>query len=144
MPLEIDLALKKQGTRFKLFLQAPVLSDFQQPETIWVSPAPGTILPGPADQQMYVVDPLNKPEPYDFPYLPPCSGLSHAPVSADRQGHFDHLEVGSYEFQATHMYGCLRRVLDIWEGYLQATVRWHFADSMPRLELILWIEWDNA
>ncbi len=33
MPLEIDLALKKQGTRFKLFQQAPVLSEFQQRET---------------------------------------------------------------------------------------------------------------
>ena len=144
MPLEIDLALRKQGTRFKLFLQAPVLSEFQEPETVWVSPAPGTISPGPADQRMYVVDALSKLGPYEFPYLPPYSGPSHDPVCADKQGHFDHLEVGSRAFQAAHMYGTLRRVLDIWEGYFQAPIHWHFEDSLPRLELIPWLEWDNA
>jgi len=144
MPLEIDLVLRESGTRFKLFPQSPVLSGYGEPETVWVSPPPGTISPGPADDRMYVIDALNKPTPYQFPDLPPYSGAVHSPVCANRNGHFDHLEYGSREFQATHMYGTLRRVLDIWESYFQAPILWHFADSQPRLELIPWLEWDNA
>ena len=42
------------------------------------------------------------------------------------------------------MFGVVRRVLDIWEDYLGHEVRWHFADLLPRLELIPLVEWDNA
>ena len=144
MPLEIDLALRQRGTRFRLFPQSPVLSAFQEPETVWVSPPPGTILPGPADDRMYVVDAINKPAPYEFPDLPPYSGPLHNPVYANRSGHFDHLEYGSREFQAAHMYGTLRRVLDIWESYFQAPIQWHFANTQARMELVPWLDWDNA
>src|SRR5688500_14064071 len=42
------------------------------------------------------------------------------------------------------MFGVVRRVLDLWEDYLGHDIRWHFADLLPRLELIPLVEWDNA
>lgn len=144
MPLDIDLVLRQRGTRFRLFPQSPVLSEFQEPETVWISPPPGTIAPGPADDRMYVVDAVDKLAPYEYPDLPPYRGPAHPPVAPDRNGHFDHLEYGSRAFQAAHMFGTLRRVLDIWESYFQAPIRWHFANHQARLELIPWLEWDNA
>ena len=93
---------------------------------------------------MYLVDAVYKPEPYEFPVLPPYRGAIYPPVLPGRQGHFDHLPIGSREFDVVHMYGVLRRVLDIWEDYLGAPTCWHFADSFPRLELIPFVHWDNA
>jgi hypothetical protein len=144
MPAEQDQLLRTLGTRFKLYPQAPVLAAFAEPETVWVSQRPGTIGPGPADDRIYVVEPIGKPQLYDFPYLPPYRGPTRAPVAPGRDGHFDHLEPGDPGFEAAHMYGTVRRVLDIWEGYFGREIPWHFRDRFERLELTPFVDWDNA
>jgi hypothetical protein len=42
------------------------------------------------------------------------------------------------------MYGSIRFVLDVWEGYFGGPIEWHFADDYARLELIPHLDWDNA
>jgi hypothetical protein len=130
--------------RFRLFPQAPVEPAFAEPETVLISRTPGSIGPGPSDERMYVVDALDKSKPYEFPYLPPFSGPANAPVLPGLDGHFDHLEVGTREFNAAHMYGTVRLVLDIWEHYFEREVEWHFTEHFDRLELIPHLDWDNA
>lgn len=132
------------GTRVRLFPQAPFLTGFSEPEIVWLSPPAGSIAPGPADDRMYVVDAIGKNEPYEFPYLPPYAGPARAPAAPDGDGHFAHFAPGSREFLAVHMYGCVRRVLDIFESYLGRRIEWPFRDSYPRLEIIPLIDWDNA
>jgi hypothetical protein len=144
MPAEQDQLLRATGTRFNLYPQAPVLVAFAEPETVWVSQRPGTIQPGPADDRIYVVEPIDKPRLYEFPYLPPYRGPTRTPVAPGRDGHFDHLEPGDPGFEAAHMYGTVRRVLDIWEGYFGRSIPWHFHDRFERLELIPFVDWNNA
>jgi hypothetical protein len=62
----------------------------------------------------------------------------------DADGHYDHLEVGTHQFEAAHMYGTLRWVLDIWQTYFEREIEWSFASHYQRLELIPWLDWDNA
>lgn len=133
-----------RGTRFRLYAQPPVLESVRGPETVWVSPAPGQVGPGPADERMYVVDAIGKAAPYDFPSLPPWQGPRHPPAQSDSQGHFDHLDPASREFMSAHMYGTLRFVLDVWEHYLGTEIAWHFAADYRRLELIPVVDWNNA
>lgn len=144
MPAPRDLEARRTGTRFRLFAQLPVLEAFREPETVWISRAPGTVGPGPSDDQMYVVEPIHKPGPYEYPYLPPYTGPACPPVLSDLRGHFDHLEVGGPGFRAAHTYGTVRRVLDIWEGYFGRRIEWHFRRLLPRLELVPYVEWENA
>ena len=47
-------------------------------------------------------------------------------------------------FHIFRVYGSLRRVLDIFEGYLGQQIRWQFWDRFERLEVIPLIDWDNA
>jgi len=132
------------GTRFRLFAQPPVLEAFAEPETVWVSLAPTEIAPGPSDDRMYVADAVDKRDYYDFPDLPPYGGPMFAPVRPGPDGHFDHFPVNSREFRAAHMYGTLRFVLDIWEAYFGHAIPWHFRSDYERLELIPWVDWNNA
>lgn len=143
MSAGFDESVKEQGTRFKLYPQAPVLEAFREPEIVWVSRPAGSVGPGPADDRMYVVDAIDK-QPYEFPYLPPYRGATLPPAQPDEQGHFDYLDVNSREFLAAHMYGIARRILDIWEDYFDKMIEWHFEDHYARLELIPMIDWDNA
>ena len=53
---------KTAGTRFKLFPQAP-FGGHVKPETVLVSSPAGSLEPGPADERMYVVDPIGKRRP---------------------------------------------------------------------------------
>ena len=133
-----------RGTRFRLFAQDPALAAFREPETVWIARAPGTIAPGPADERMYVIDAIGKPGPYEYPYLPPYVGPAFPPAVPGPDGHFDHLEVDSPAFRAAHMYGTVRRVLDIWEGYAGHRIEWHFRASHNRLELVPYVDWANA
>jgi hypothetical protein len=91
-----------------------------------------------------VVDALEKSRPYEYPFLPPYTGPSAPSVMPGPEGHFDHLEPGTREFNAAHMYGTSRFVLDIWETYFGRTIEWHFSDHYSRLELIPHLDWDNA
>jgi hypothetical protein len=139
-----DNSPEREGTRFKLYPQSPVLSSVQGPETVWIARSPGSIGPGPSDERMYVVDVLDKRGHYEYPFLPPWRGARHPPVMPTAEGHFDHLDPFSREFMAAHMYGTVRFVLDIWEGYMGAEIPWHFAPDLKRLELVPIIDWDNA
>jgi hypothetical protein len=127
-----------------LYAQSRYLAHFQEPETVWLSPPAGSVMPGPADDRMYVVDPIGKPQRYEFPYLPPYRGPAHPPVVPGQDGHLDHLEANTREFVIAHMYGSIRRVLDIWECYFGRRIEWQFRRDFRRLELIPVIDWDNA
>lgn len=139
-----EASVRDLGTKFLLFPQPPYLSGYADPERVWVSPRAGSIGPGPSDDRMYVIDPIEKPEPYEFPYLPPFRGDAHPPVEPDAQGHFDRLDPTERSFAAAHLYGSLRRVLDIWESYFGRRIDWFFHTDFERLEIIPMIDWHNA
>lgn len=111
---------------------------------VHLASAPGSIGAGPFDGRMYVVDPIHKSRLYGYPYLPPYIGPVNEPARPNRFGHFDTLAEGTRQFCAAHMFGVVRRVFDLWEDYLGHDIEWHFADLLPRLELIPLVEWDNA
>jgi hypothetical protein len=133
--------IRARGTRFSLFPQPPVLKEVEL-ETVWVSPPPGSIGPGPSDDRMCVVDAIGKAQ-YEQD-SPPYRGAANPPVAPGRDGHFDHLRPGDRGFAAAHLYGSSRRVLDIWEGYFGRRIPWYFRDRFERLELVPWVDWDNA
>ena len=132
------------GTRFRLFPQMPGLEGFGRPETVRVSPPPGTIGAGPFDGAMRVVDAIEKPAPYTFPYMPPYQGAVFPPAAPGPDGHFDHIPLDSRQFLSAHMYGSVRFVLDIWEGYLGKTVDWYDPHDQFSIELVPHVDWDNA
>ena len=141
------------GTRFRLFPQPSFLDSFERAETVWVSSPPGSLGPGPSDDRMYVVDPVGKPMPYGIIpgprgpaglYLPPWNGPVRPPVAPDRAGHFDHLEPGTPAFEAAHLFGTARFVLDVWEDIFGRPIDWHFLPDFDRLELSLFERFDNA
>jgi hypothetical protein len=143
----------RDGTRFRLFPQPPFGDAPGEPETVWLSPAAGSLGPGPSDDRMRVVDPIGKLAPYGlsftpygrpYLYLPPWRGPLRAPAGPDAQGHFDHVEIGSPEFEAAHAYGCVRFVLDVWESYFGQAITWHFARDYRRLEISLLRTASNA
>lgn len=138
-----DLDYSAYGTRFLLFPQCPLLAHYQTPETVWLPLRPSEIKPGPSDARMYVRDAIDK-QHYDYPFLPPYQGKINSPARPAADGHFDHFEVGTTDFEAAHMYGTLRWVLDIWETYFEHTIDWSFSDHYARLELVPWLNWDNA
>ena len=141
MPRIHDEMIRARGTRFALYPQPPFLREVEL-ETVWVSPRPGTIGPGPRDDRMYVVDAIGKTQ-YELDG-PPYRGPASPPVVPGHDGHFDHLRPGEPGFAAAHMYASIRRVLDIWEGYFGRTIAWHFRDRFELLELVPWVDWDNA
>ena len=144
MPIEQDERVRSFGTKVRLFPQAPYLAGFAEPEVVWLSPPAGTIGPGPSDDRMYIVDAVEKQQPYAFPDLPPYYGDAHPACGPSADGHFDHFEIGSREFVAAHLYGSVRRVLDIFESYLGRRIEWQFHERYQRLELIPLLDWDNA
>ena len=132
------------GTRFRLFSQAPYLSAGQEPETVRISTPAGATFAGPADDRAYVVDPVRKIAPYGDLYRPPFDGPVFYPALPDADGHFDYLPVESREFRAAHMFASVRFTLDVWERYFGRRIEWHFAARYRRLELVPFVDWDNA
>lgn len=132
------------GTRFRIFPQMPGLEGFAEPETVLVSPRPGTIAPGPFDGAMQVIDPIHKTEPYAFPDMPPFQGAIYPPAMPGPDGHFDHIAQDSRQFVSAHMYGSIRFVLDIWEDYFGKTVDWYDPRDGFIVELVPDVDWDNA
>jgi hypothetical protein len=141
------------GTRFRIFPQPWFPGSIQEPETVWLSSPAGTVRPGPSDERMYVIEPVGKRAPYGvaftsygtpYLYLPPWHRAIHPPALPDADGHFDHFDVGTPEFEMAHTYGCLRFVLDVWERYFGRPIEWHFSPQYERLEIALLPEWDNA
>jgi hypothetical protein len=134
----------KSGTRFLLYPQAPNTPGYDKPELVWISDPLGSILPGPANARMYVADPMVPKDPYNYPALPPFLGPTHPKVQPSPEGHFDHVDPESRAFLGVHVFGCVCRILDVWEGYIGNRITWHFADTYERLEIIPLIDWNNA
>lgn len=142
------------GTRVRLFPQTPVGDQMIEPETVLLSTPSERIGPGPSDDRMYVIDPLDKPIPYGTNaaspgraplfQVPPWRGPLYPPVLPSVDGHLDHIPLGTPEFEAAHLYGATRYVLDIWEAYLETPVPWHFRRDHERLEMVLLRHFDNA
>ena len=141
------------GTRFRLFPQAPFLHPEQLPEIVTISSPPGTIGPGPSDDRLFVMTPIGKPHPYGIergpygtPYLslPPWRGPILPPAFPDADGHFDRIPVGTPQFRQAHLFGAIRFVLEVWEGYLGGPIQWHFARNFDRLEVLIYPPLDNA
>ncbi len=89
------------GTRFRLYPQAPILDPDREPEVILVSSPAGTVGPGPEDDHMYAIAPVDKWPPYGvqtrrdgspYLYLPPWDGDIYAPAVPDADGHFDNID----------------------------------------------------
>lgn len=144
MSWKMDQYLKQHGTRFLLYPQPPFLDGHDSPETVWVSSPPGSLMPGPADDRMYLVDPKEAKDFYEHPDALPYKGKCHPPAQPGPGGHFDHLDPQSRAFRNAHMFGTVRRVLDIWESYVRGWIPWHFHMTHPRLEMIPWLDWNNA
>jgi hypothetical protein len=141
------------GTRFRVFPQPPFGRRDAVPETIKVSTPPGLIHPGPSDARMFFVRPLGKRAPYGVVdggrrgpllTLPPWTGPIAPPVSPGPDGHFDHLTVGTPDFEAAHLFGVAHFVMDVWEIYLGHPVRWHFTADFDRLQLSILPDWANG
>jgi hypothetical protein len=149
--LAADAARARGGTRFKLFPQPPFLKAFARPVTVILSPPAGTVRPGPADARMHVVAPLGKRWPYGivvgpygspFVYMPAWDGPIQAPARPDARGHFDGIALGTPQFEAAHAYGCVRWVLDVWEGCFGHAIKWHFRRHYGALEISLLPQFD--
>lgn len=147
-----DLSAVGSGTHFNLFPQPP-FGGAVPLEMVRLSSPVGSVGPGPADERMYVVDPVGKLDPYGIApghlnapvlYLPPWNGPAYAPAMPGPGGHFDHLEVGTPEFEAAHVFGTVRFVLDVWEDYFGRPIRWHFERGYRRLEIALNRDLNNA
>lgn len=153
MSSRLDLDGKRRGTKFSLFPQPPYAEAVLGAETVWVSPPAGSVGPGPSDDRMYVVDPIGKPTSYGIVrgrrgshrlYLPPWDGPVHPPVEPNPEGHFDDLMPGTPEFEAAHVFGTVRFVLDVWEAYFGRPIHWHFGRDLERLEISLLRKLNNA
>jgi hypothetical protein len=102
---------------------------------------------------MHFVWPIGKRYPYGinigpfgtpFLSLPPWNGPIAPPVEPGPDGHFDHIDIGTPEFEAAHLFGVTRFVMDVWEGYLGHPIRWHFSRDFEQLELSILPDWDNG
>jgi hypothetical protein len=141
------------GVRFRLFPKPPYVHPEWPPETISVSSPPGSIGPGPVDDRMRLIVPVDKRYSYGINAgplgtpkldLPPFRGPVHRPVCPDDEGHFDTVPEGTLEFAEAHVFGTVRFVLDIWERYFGRPIEWHFARDYRQLEIVIRPHIDNA
>ena len=132
------------GTRFWIFPQPPFIPGYEQPDRVWLPIPRDEIDPGPGDARMYVVDPLYDKEPYGFDRLPPFGGATLPPARPGPDRHFDNIAPNSRAFLAVHAYACAHFVLNVWQGYIGRPIRWFFDQTFPRLEIVAFVNWDNA
>ncbi|UJW77064.1 hypothetical protein [Rhizobium sp. SL42] len=140
----LDSGNARLGTRFWIYPQPPFIPGYEQPDRVWLSIQRDEIGEGPSDLSMYVADPVDHKQPYGFANLPPFGGAKRAPVRPGPDRHFDNIDPTSRPFLAVHAYACVRFVLDIWQSYLGRRVHWFFDQTFPRLEIIPFVDWDNA
>ncbi|TCL74570.1 hypothetical protein [Rhizobium sp. BK251] len=140
----LDTGDSRIGTRFWIFPQPPFIPGYEQPDRVWLSIPPDEIGEGPSDRLMYVVDPLINKEPYGLTQLPPFEGTIHPPARSGPDGNFDNLDPTSRAFLGAHAYACVHFTLDVWQNYLGHPIRWFFSEVYPRLEIIPFVDWDNA
>ena len=146
-------ASSDEGTRFKLYPQPSFARALIEPETVFISSPAGSVGPGPSDDRAYTVYPVGKPSALRH-RARPAPGVEHAPAAwhgailepaePDAGGHFDYLEPGTPQFEMAHLFGTVRFVLDVWEGYFGRPIEWHFRRDQPRIELSILPIFDNA
>ncbi len=130
------------GTRVRLFPQS---EGFEEPVVVSLSPPAGTVGPGPTDEDLRTVLPVDKREPYAPPaYLPPYRGPVLPPALPGPDGSFDHIPLDAPQFLSQHLYGAVRFTLDVWEPYFGRPVEWWHVREVPRLELVPLVDWNNA
>lgn len=142
------------GTLFRIFPQTPTGHSRIPAEFVELSTPADVIGPGPSDDRMYVISPVNKGTEYGmhkdkrgkpFVYLPPWDGPVHAPAQPDAQGNFLHYDdINDPKFRAAHTYACIRFTLDVWEGYFGKRIDWYFKDYYPVAEVVVLPEFENA
>ncbi len=137
-----------ERTRVRLYPQSPMAGDARL-ETVELFPRRGAVGPGPEDDRMYVAEAPSK-RPYGLAgrpgraSFPPYRGPAMPPIRPAPDGHFDHLGAGDRGFRQVHLYGCARMALDIWEGYLDQRIPWHFERDFEKLEVLALRDWNNA
>ena len=141
------------GTRFLLYPQSPFLEPDMQPELVEISAPQGSIGPGPSGPRMYTVNAIGKTTPYGAivpgpggpgMYLPPWDGYIQPPPEPDEFGNFAHITPDDPSFEAAHLFGSAHFTMDVWEGYFDHPIPWHFRRDFDRLELSLLPSLDNA
>lgn len=141
-------SVRPERTRVRLFPQSPAAGD-PRLETVELFPRRGMVGLGPEDDRMYVSEAPEK-RPYGevgsqwHDLFPPYRGKAGIAAEPGPDGHFDHLRPGDPGFRQVHLYGCARMALDIWEGYLDARIPWHFERHFRKLEVLALRGWDNA
>ena len=144
----------KVGTLFRIFPQTPTHEHSLPAEVVEVSPPAGSLGPGPSDDTMYVIFPVDKDLEYGmhedhhghpFVYLPPWDGMVYEQAEPDQDGHFLHYhDVNDGKFHAAHVYASIRFTLDVWEGYYGRSIKWHFRNHYDRAEITILPHFDNA
>ncbi|MCA1407964.1 hypothetical protein I6F26_11590 [Ensifer sp. IC3342] len=135
---------QRLGTRFWIFPQPPFIPGYEQPDRVWLPIPRDEIGEGPSDAMMYVVDPVYDKQPYGFDRLPPFRGAMHSPATPGPDRHFDYISPDSRAFLSVHAYACVHFVLSIWQNYIGRPIRWFFDQTFPRLEIVSFVNWDNA
>lgn len=144
---------EEPGTRFLLYPQSPFLEPDAPLELVEISAPQGSVGPGPSGPRMYTVNPVGKTTPYGAivpgpngpgMYLPPWDGYIQPPTMPDEFGNFIHIDPTDPSFEAAHLYGSAHFTMDVWQGYFDRPIPWHFARDFDRLELSLLPSLDNA
>lgn len=142
------------GTLFRIFPQTATDTVSMPAEIVEVSTPAGTVGPGPSDERMFVIFPVDKPKEYGmhkdhhgqpYVFLPPWNGTTHEPAIPDANGDFLHYEdVDDPRFLAAHTYACIRFTLDVWELYYGRPIEWYFREHYPQAEVVILPEFENA
>jgi hypothetical protein len=142
------------GTLFRLFPQTPTGETSMPAEIIEVSPPVGSLGPGPSDDRMYVIFPVEKPREYGmheddkgypYVYLPPWDGALYEPATPDEDGNFlQYDDIDDPRFHAAHTYASIRFTLDVWERYYGRPIEWYFREYYDQAEVVIIPEFENA
>jgi hypothetical protein len=140
------------GTRFRLFPQPSYLEGFEEPETVTSPRRPAASDRGRRTTRCMPSFRPTSPPPTASrrtPSMTPRCSCRRGPDipaagHARPDGHFDHLEPGTAQFEAAHLFGTVHFVVDIWRNYFGRPLRWHFDKDYDRLELSILPELDNA
>lgn len=142
------------GTLFRIFPQSQTGIDSLPAQIIEVSSPLGSVGPGPSDERMHVIFPVDKPREYGlhedgngypYVYLPPWDGPVHEPAMPDPDGNFlQYEDADDPRFQAAHTFASIRFTLDVWERYFGQPIQWYFSDYYPRAEVVILPQFQNA
>ena len=142
------------GTFFRLFPQTPTGEHSIPSQIIEVSSPLGSVGPGPSDDRMYVIFPVDKPREYGmhkddigypYVYLPPWDGPLYEPAIPDADGNFlQYDDINDPRFHAAHTYAAIRFTLDVWERYYGRPIEWYFDEYYDQAEVVIIPEFENA